>query len=330
MTTSRPDRQPLVIFCCCVHYDIIPAAVKEQTLNSLLRTGLDAEVVDDLCGLTANRDPRLQSWVRTPSLAVVACFPRAIRWLFHAAGAPVPNGQVRFFNMRTQSAEQIVRELMKDNELLMIEEGTVPSASPINHQSSWIPWFPVIDYGRCQNCKQCLNFCLFGVYGLSPEGRVEVHKPSGCKTNCPACARMCPNQAIIFPKYGDAPINGDEVPRELIEDDGLLIEEGSASPIGRQSTSVPPAPAGDILDRIRQHAAGHRRFSTQPQEPSAARSCPTLDSLRKELGIPEEVLSSLSPADLARIQAKSQPGGPEKQRGGADDELGGRKKEHHG
>ncbi len=69
MTTSRPDRQPFVIFCCCVHYDIIPAAVKEQTLNSLLRTGLDVEVVDDLCGLTANRDPRLAAKLGANALA---------------------------------------------------------------------------------------------------------------------------------------------------------------------------------------------------------------------------------------------------------------------
>jgi ferredoxin len=28
-----------------------------------------------------------------------------------------------------------------------------------------------------------------------------VAHPKGCKTNCPACARICPQTAIIFPKY---------------------------------------------------------------------------------------------------------------------------------
>ena len=32
-----------------------------------------------------------------------------------------------------------------------------------------------------------------------------------CKTNCPACSRVCPEAAIIFPKYASGPINGDVV-----------------------------------------------------------------------------------------------------------------------
>ena len=27
-------------------------------------------------------------------------------------------------------------------------------------------WYPVIDYSRCTNCMECLDFCLFGVYGV--------------------------------------------------------------------------------------------------------------------------------------------------------------------
>ncbi len=37
--------------------------------------------------------------------------------------------------------------------------------------SAWKPWFPVIDYDRCTNCMQCLSFCLFGVYGVTPKAR---------------------------------------------------------------------------------------------------------------------------------------------------------------
>jgi len=224
-------------------------------------------------------------------MSIVACFPRAVRWLFHAAGVSLSHERVRFFNMRTQSADEITRELMKDDGLLMIERKSASSASNhqstiIDHQSPWVPWFPVIDYDRCVNCKQCMNFCLFGVYGLSEEGQVTVHKPSGCKTNCPACARMCPRKAIIFPKYADPPINGDEC---------LEPTTGQEKPVV----------AGDVYERIRSRSAAGRRFSTEPGD--AGRSCPTLDGLRRDLDIPDEVLASLSREEMQRVirQSKS-------------------------
>jgi NAD-dependent dihydropyrimidine dehydrogenase PreA subunit len=292
MTVAKTAKQPHVVYCECAHYDIIPRASREQILAGLRQNGVSLEVVSDLCGLAASRDSRLRSWAEGAPLTIVACFPRAIRWLFHAAGVPL-NGQARLFNMRTQPPEEIVQKLMKDNGLLMIEEKSAPSAnhqsSIIDHQSGWVPWFPVIDYDRCRSCKQCLNFCLFGVYGLSDEGRVEVRKPAGCKTNCPACARVCPNQAIIFPKYADPHINGDEVPA------GVADSNRGANP-----------QSDDILETIRRRGAGRKRFARRADEQSPARSCPTVESLRRELGIPEDVLTSLSPAEVRRITAKSQ------------------------
>src|SRR5205085_2319579 len=76
---------------------------------------------------------------------------------------------------------------------------------------NWKPWFPVIDYARCTNCMQCLSFCLFGVYGVDEAQKIQVQNNDNCKTNCPACSRVCPEAAIMFPKYKAAPINGDVV-----------------------------------------------------------------------------------------------------------------------
>jgi len=76
---------------------------------------------------------------------------------------------------------------------------------------AWRPWFPVIDYDRCTNCMQCLSFCLFGVYGVDEGKRIQVQNNDNCKTNCPACSRVCPEAAIMFPKYKAGPINGDVV-----------------------------------------------------------------------------------------------------------------------
>ncbi|MEW6359020.1 MAG: ferredoxin family protein [Planctomycetota bacterium] len=62
-------------------------------------------------------------------------------------------------------------------------------------------WYPVIDYSRCANCQECLEFCLFGVYEMDKGGRVVAAVPDACKPGCPACSRVCPKQAIIFPLH---------------------------------------------------------------------------------------------------------------------------------
>lgn len=69
-------------------------------------------------------------------------------------------------------------------------------------------WYPVIDFGRCANCLECLNFCLFGVYGLGPEGKIMVEQPDACRPGCPACSRICPQGAIMFPQHQDPAIAG--------------------------------------------------------------------------------------------------------------------------
>lgn len=69
-------------------------------------------------------------------------------------------------------------------------------------------WYPVIDYSRCTNCLECLDFCLFGVYGIDGQERILVENQDNCKKGCPACSRVCPEQAIMFPDYKTAAIAG--------------------------------------------------------------------------------------------------------------------------
>src|SRR5579883_912854 len=69
-------------------------------------------------------------------------------------------------------------------------------------------WYPVIDYSRCTNCLECLDFCLFGVYGVDSFDRIITENQDQCKKGCPACSRVCPEQAIIFPEYKSAAITG--------------------------------------------------------------------------------------------------------------------------
>lgn len=71
-------------------------------------------------------------------------------------------------------------------------------------------WYPVIDYSRCTNCMECIDFCLFGVYGIDSFDRILVEAQDNCKKGCPACSRVCPENAIIFPQHKTPAIAGAE------------------------------------------------------------------------------------------------------------------------
>jgi NAD-dependent dihydropyrimidine dehydrogenase PreA subunit len=69
-------------------------------------------------------------------------------------------------------------------------------------------WYPVIDFSRCTNCMECLDFCLFGVYGVDRAETILVEQPDNCRKGCPACSRVCPENAIIFPQHKSPAIAG--------------------------------------------------------------------------------------------------------------------------
>ena len=69
-------------------------------------------------------------------------------------------------------------------------------------------WYPVIDYERCTNCMECIDFCLFGVYGVDRLDRILVEQQDNCKKGCPACSRVCPENAIVFPLHKEPAIAG--------------------------------------------------------------------------------------------------------------------------
>ena len=69
-------------------------------------------------------------------------------------------------------------------------------------------WYPVIDFDKCTNCMECVDFCLFGVYGLDGQETILVEQPDNCRKGCPACSRVCPANAIIFPQHKAPAIAG--------------------------------------------------------------------------------------------------------------------------
>jgi Pyruvate/2-oxoacid:ferredoxin oxidoreductase delta subunit len=172
---------------------------------------------------------------------------------------------------------------------------------------NWKPWFPVIDYDRCTNCMQCLTFCLFEVYGVDEQQKITVQNQSNCKTDCPACSRVCPEVAILFPKYKSGPINGDVVRQEDVKREAMKVD-------------ISALLGGDLYASLRsRQSEARKRFSTERDESRALlerKRC--LKELGKDLDIPDEVLMSLptvediqaraerARAKLAARQARSQ------------------------
>ncbi|MEM7477852.1 MAG: ferredoxin family protein [Planctomycetota bacterium] len=92
-----------------------------------------------------------------------------------------------------------------DDSLAMLF-GTQSLASVDEHPSR--RWYPVIDFSRCTNCMECIDFCLFGVYGVDSVDTILVEQADNCRKGCPACSRVCPQNAIIFPQHKTPAIAG--------------------------------------------------------------------------------------------------------------------------
>jgi NAD-dependent dihydropyrimidine dehydrogenase PreA subunit len=199
-----------ILYCECAYYSgLVPADKRQAVRAALAECAANVVMVADLCSMAAAKDPALAALKDSEELTVIACQPRAARWLFHAGGASLAGRKIEFLDMRTQSAGEIVARISASGRGKGKDKG-----APEKPAGDWIPWFPVIDYSRCKNCKQCLSFCLFGVYEADEKGRMVVKNPRKCKTNCPACARICPEVAIIFAKCTESPINGAEITDE--------------------------------------------------------------------------------------------------------------------
>ena len=154
-------------------------------------------------------------------------YPRATKWILARQNIEV-NGASRKLhcvdvrpmkpdavctlvkNILAAKASAVVTKLpdasgkgQESSELSPRERGTQAEAelaAPENAELS-PRWNPVIDYDQCTNCMECMDFCLFGVYGVDHTATLRVSQQDQCRQDCPACSRVCPVGAIVFPKY---------------------------------------------------------------------------------------------------------------------------------
>ena len=271
-----------ILFCRCSRTDLLDPRTRAAIASALDRavgavnppampgdsriSAAEVWIVDDLCGLAERRDERLvesgrvceSSSTCTRNLrwasgggntVVIACRERAVRALFEFAGCPLP-AEAQIINARDADPEEVVATIREKLGMDRIWGQTPISNSPYGQAEigvsplldDWPPWYPVIDSARCVQCRKCLGFCLFGVYAMEGD-KVRVANPRACKNNCPACARVCPQLAIIFPKCKDSPINGAAIREQDLARKDLKVDVEAI------------ARSGDLYAELRKRAA---------------------------------------------------------------------------
>lgn len=121
--------------------------------------------------------------------------PRPLRWLLARHG--VAADEWRLLDLRTvDETSELPMPYVHHGEPGQVRRLQEPALAR---------WYPVIDGDRCENCGHCLQFCLFDVYSRDDEQQACVTQPDNCKPGCPACSRICPSGAIMFPSYDKDP-----------------------------------------------------------------------------------------------------------------------------
>src|ERR671915_2221216 len=99
-----------VLYCHCAFAQVVPVETKTAVLEGLSASGVSFDAVPDLCEMSARRDEGLAQIAACEDATIVACYPRAVKWLFNAANAPLPE-TVRILNMRVSDAPAVLAEL---------------------------------------------------------------------------------------------------------------------------------------------------------------------------------------------------------------------------
>ena len=109
------SQAPRILYCHCAYAQVVPKEIKDAVLRRLSEAGVAFEAVADLCEMSARQDRTLQRLAADESgdgLKIAACFPRAVKWLFSAAGAPLNGQTTEVLNMRVLSSDDIIRSLL--------------------------------------------------------------------------------------------------------------------------------------------------------------------------------------------------------------------------
>jgi len=101
-----------ILYCRCAYAKVVPQETKDAVLAGLNESGQAFEAVPDLCEMAARKDPALERFASCGKLKIAACYPRAVKWLFHGAGFPLPEEGIDVINMREDEAADVLDTLL--------------------------------------------------------------------------------------------------------------------------------------------------------------------------------------------------------------------------
>ena len=202
-----------IIICACASRSFISKEQVAELAASLHKEGYKVSIEADLCELALTDKERMCDLVSNN--IIMACYTRALRALADRADCSATKN----INIRGRKTEQVLKELniedavTHDEEWQALRDAALAEINAFAVKVATDAWYPVLDYDKCIACGKCHDFCLFGVYAIE-DSKVKVAQPQNCKNNCPACSRVCPAEAVIFPKYERSPINGGSASEE--------------------------------------------------------------------------------------------------------------------
>lgn len=129
---------PRILYCHCQYAQVLPKESKEAVLKHLCEKKIPFDAVADLCELSARKDPILNELASGGGVKIVACFPRAVRWLFSAAGAPLDPGSTQVCNLRSETAQSVMDAVDSPDLHANIPAGQAMAADSPSAQSNSI------------------------------------------------------------------------------------------------------------------------------------------------------------------------------------------------
>ena len=103
-----------ILYCHGAFARVVPEDTKHVVLDGLARAGVELEAVPDLCQMAAAGDARLAQLADGGGapLHIVACYPRAVKWLFASAGVNVEAHGAVFHNMRVSPPADVLKGVL--------------------------------------------------------------------------------------------------------------------------------------------------------------------------------------------------------------------------